>query len=441
MTGVGPTSRQLRNSPDVPAPGYRLLSLVVTPVLLVHLVVRALRDGGWRYARERLGFGPRRPDAEPPPRWIHAASVGEVLTVLPLLEATLDAEPDTTILITTNTPTGAAVLAHHALARVHHRYLPIDRPGATRRFVERERPRSGWIVETELWPWLYARCRAAGVPLAIVNARLSSRTQRHAGGPLGETYRRTLAGVDVLARTAEDATGYRALGAESARLRTIGNLKLAAAASRESLAAPIARPYVLAASTHEDEETQLAEAWLALPDRGLLVIAPRHPERGAGLARTLGSLARAADGTDARCARRALGELPGRRDRLYLADTLGELETWYAHARGVFVGGSLVARGGHNVLEPARLARPIVVGPHTGNFADVMASLRTARAVTEVDEATAATAFLARAASGDETLSKQGMRAREAVADSGGIVARYLEALGTPASGSGATTR
>lgn len=431
---------------------YRGLVRLLSPVLLVHLAVRSWRDGGARYCRERLGFGPGAARAAVTPSsadssgdpaimskglstsgqrasgrlWIHAASVGEVMTVLPLVRATLASDDRLSIVVTTNTPTGAAVLARHAPPGVHHRYLPIDFPGATQRFLSRERPAAGWIVETEVWPWLYARCHALNIPLTIINARLSTRTARHATGPLATTYRRALASVTVLARTPEDAAGYRALGAEPTRVRTVGELKLADAASDTAPPSPLLdRPYVLAASTHDNEEHRLADAWLASATDGLLVIAPRHAERGAALARQLPG-----------CARRSQGDSPPDDARLYLADTLGELDAWYAHARGVFVGGSLIERGGHNVLEPARRACPIVVGPHTTNFTEPVAMLKAANAIADVPDAEGVARFLARAMAEDGELVSQGLRAREAALAAGrDMVGAYLEELGTSPDG------
>ena len=451
-----------RGESRVPPLRYRAIVRLLAPLLTAHLLLRARRDGGARYARERLGLGEargvsrdrsserevpergaseRRPGTRP---WVHAASVGEVMTVLPLLRALLDHGADT-VLVTTNTPTGADVLARHGPEGARHRYLPIDWPGATRRFLERERPSSGWIVETEIWPWLYARCKASGVPLSIVNARLSVRTLRHVDGSLAPVYRRALAGIDVLARSEADAGGYRALGAEAARVRVVGDLKFAGGAVTDAAASTppsatrlVERPYVLAASTHADEERRLAAAWRATRADGLLVIVPRHPERGAALARELPDDAPPAGGRSdggrpgaepSRCARRSLGETPPADARLHLGDTLGELDAWYADAAGAFVGGSLVERGGHNVLEPARRGCPVVVGPHTENFADAVAALRSASAIETADGAEAVARFLSRALDGDEALSRQGERAREVSAGAADIVSRYLAVL------------
>ena len=443
---------------------YRLLSWLLSPPLHLHLALRASRDGGARYARERLGRYGRAETTEDAPRWVHAASVGEVVTVLPLVEAALAREDAAPFLVTTNTPTGAAVLARRAPSGVRHRYLPIDRPGPVRRFLARERPRSGWIVETEIWPWLYAACRAAGVPLTIVNARLSPRTSARGRSLLAPIWRDALADVRVLARSETDAAAWRELGARDVLVETVGELKLAGGAAGgadgagERLAdgtglagtdahgaragaatapdpraalppAPIRRRYALAASTHADEEERLARAWLERGVEGLLVIVPRHPERGAGLAHRLAAILRETTGDGRGVGRRALGDEPAADAPLHLADTLGELDAWYAHAAAAFVGGSLVARGGHNTLEPARRGCPIVVGPHTENFAEATARLRAADALVEVDDAGSAVDVLARALAGDITLVERGTRAREAVRDAGDVVSRYLERL------------
>lgn len=405
---------------------YRLLVRALTPLLLLHLVWRSHRDGQRTYLVERLGFGARRSGVDSAPIWIHAASVGEILTVLPLIEKLRQARPGLPILVTTNTPTGAAVLAAQNLTGVAHRYLPIDWPGAMTRFLDAERPRAGWIVETEIWPWLYALAQARGLPLTIINARLSPRTRARTDGVLAETYRRALSMVRVLARSDDDANAYRALGADNELIATIGELKFAqrAALAASLPSALVSRRYVLVASSHDNEEELLVRAWLARDADTLMVIAPRHPERAERILAALRSVS-----AQLHCRRRSLGENPADGDRLYLADTLGELDNWYAHAAAVFVGGSLAERGGHNMLEPARRACPIVVGPSTHNFTEAMQTLRAQNAISEVADADEAADFLARAAARDRVLVAQGQRAREAALAVGGMADRYLERL------------
>ena len=349
-----------------PAWLYRGLIRLLSPALLAYTLWRARKDGGKRYLTERLGFFKAHDSqASSAQHWIHAASVGEVLTVLPVLRSLH--EP---LLVTTMSPTGASVLLQQNLAHVRHVYLPLDFPGACQRFFQHANIKSGWIVETEIWPWLYARARAHKVPLTIINARLSDKTMAYADGILAKIYRRALSEVRVLARSHEDARRFETLGAMS--VTTVGNLKYAGSSTEHTdkpEEALIDRPYVLAASTHDDEEWQLANAWqqafVGQQSAPLLVMVPRHPERGYSIRKQLADMGM-------RCSLRSLRETVTVDTEIYIGDTLGEMQAWYTHAIACFVGGSLIARGGHNILEPARLGCPVVVGRHTFNFADIV---------------------------------------------------------------------
>jgi len=438
-----------------PAGRYRLLSIIARPVVWLWVAVVAASiargragdgvPGGWRAARifvaQRFGYlgqrdRPRSGDARPL-RWLHAASVGEVITVLPLLQA-LD-ERDQALLVTTATPTGAAALAARGPARVRHRFLPIDAPGAVTRFLDRERPASGWIVETELWPTLYAAAANRDLPLTILSARLSARTLRGAARWLRPVYATALDGVRVLARSEADAARFRTLGAVPALVSVPGDLKrawLPAASAIESDGArgaggpPAAlgeRRFALAASTHEGEELALAAAWHARPGDDLLVIVPRHPNRADAIERDLiagvGAL-----GDSARIARHARGETPGARERLLLGDTFGELERWYGSATCAFIGGSLVPRGGHNLLEAARHALPLCTGPHTDNFAETVEELLAADALQVLATPDAVTDWLLHRLRTDG-IDPSGRRARQVAVGDPGTVQRYLAAL------------
>ena len=398
--------------------------------------------GGWRrFARERLGHGPAGDlggDANgggaDAPTWLHCASVGEVMTALPLVRA-LDARAPGTLLVTTATPTGARTLADRAPAGVRHRYLPIDRPRAVARFLDAERPACAGIVETEIWPWLFALARARGVPITILSGRLSARTVEGAARALAPVYRRALDGVRVLARAEADAARFRGLAGDAARVETLGDLKDAGASDAPVPARPLPGPYALAASTHADEEARLARAWVdaagTVDGASLLVIAPRHPSRGDEVHAAL----RAATPPGTGVARRSLGGTPGPGDPLYLADTLGELDAWYAHASAAFVGGSLAARGGHNLMEPARRGAPIVTGPHASNFAEALGALRAADAIVVAADARTAVAALRAGLAGDGDAARRGGRALEvARGREAGVLERYLAAF--PADGS-----
>ena len=412
-----------RDAPEQMAPPlrYRFGIDLLTPLLLLWVAVIAWRQArprkdARRFMAQRLGYSC--PSVAQQPRWIHAASVGEVLTALPLIQAV----QHESLLVTTATVTGAAVLAQHA-PEVAHCYLPIDRPAAVARFLDSVKPASGWIVETEIWPWLFASARKRAVPLTIINARLSERTLKGAQRGLAPVYAQALTEVHILARSAADAERYRMLGGVNATPATVvGDLKLAAPVDTRSISAPIDRPYVLAASTHDDEETQLAAAWSGQASSLLLVIAPRHPERGAKLAVNLSPIAGHS------IHRRSLRESALATDRIYLADTLGELNHWYAHAHAVFVGGSLIPRGGHNLMEPARAARAIVTGMHTDNFTETVATLRAAGALQQVDSATEVVNWLISLT--QDQRHTMGARARTAAMADTDLLQRYLEALG-----------
>jgi 3-deoxy-D-manno-octulosonic-acid transferase len=332
--------------------------------------------------RERFGEGA----ARPPGRllWLHAASVGETLSVLPLVEALAARDPALRFLVTTGTVTSAALLAQRLpgalAARVAHRFVPLDVPRWVARFLDGWRPDAAIFVESELWPNLIAAAQARGIALALVNARMSDRSARWWGRAPGLARRVLGAFTLVLAQTEADAARLRALGAAGATCP--GNLKYAAAplpvdaAELARLSALLAgRPAWLAASTHPGEEAVVLEAQrrLAVAHPGLLaIIVPRHPERGAAVAALAGALP---------VARRAAGQDPGPGTAVLVADTLGELGLWYRLARVAFIGGSLVAHGGQNPLEPARLGCPIVTGPHTWNFAEILARLEAAGGV------------------------------------------------------------
>jgi 3-deoxy-D-manno-octulosonic-acid transferase len=338
---------------------------------------------------ERRGEGASRP----PGRllWLHAASVGETLSLLPLLDALAARAPDLSVLVTTGTATSAAILAQRLppalAARVQHRFAPLDVPRWVERFLSGWRPDAGALVESELWPNLVRAARRRGVPLALVNARLSERSARRWRRWAPGLARELLSGLSpVLAQTPADAARLGELGARLALC--LGNLKDAAAplpADPAELArlraAAAGRPVFLAASTHPGEEAIALDAHRRMAARlpGLLtVVAPRHPHRGPAVAAE-------AEARGSAVARRAAGETPGPGTAVYVADTLGELGLFYRLAGACLVGGSLVPRGGQNPLEPARLGCPILLGPHTANFAEPAARLLAAGGALRVE--------------------------------------------------------
>jgi len=371
------------------AGAYARATALLAPALGFHLRRRA-RRGKEIAARldERRGAGAARPAG--PLLWLHAASVGETISILPLLEALAARAPGLGFLLTTATVTGAETLTRRlpaALAgRVQHRFLPLDVPGWVARFLDGWRPDAGVLVESELWPNLIAGCGARGIPLALINARFTPRSaarwQRWAPG-FG---RRLAAGFRfATAQSEADAARLRSWG--FADVRTPGNLKDAAAplpadpAALQALRAAIGdRPVFLAASTRAGEEpivlAAAAQLRARLPDL-LTILVPRHPERGAAIA----ALATPP------LPRRAAGALPQPGDAVYLADTLGELGLFYRLAGVALIGGALVPLGGQNPREAARLGCPILIGPHHFNFQPVVAALLAAGGAVLVEDA------------------------------------------------------
>jgi len=320
--------------------------------------------------------------------WVHAASVGESLSVLPLLERLIAERSALGILVTTGTVTSARLMADRLPPGATHQYAPIDRPQWTRRFLDHWRPDLALWVESEFWPNLLTELDRRAIPAVLVNARISPRS--FDGWRRFPRLIRTLLGAfDLsLAQSTEDAARLDALGAEN--VRCSGNLKFAAppppanAAELERLRAAIGpRPVWLAASTHPGEEEIVLAAQRELAGRfpGLLsVIVPRHPTRGAriaGLGRERGFAV----------ALRSAGDPIEPATEVYVADGMGELGLFYRLARVAFLGGSLIPHGGQNLLEAAKLGCAVVHGPHMSNFRAVCAEMTAANATEEVADA------------------------------------------------------
>ena len=373
---------------------YSVLLYLLMPIVLLRLFWRGLAQRDyWRRIPERFGFVPRAPDGVAV--WVHAVSVGESLAALPLIRKLLEQHPGA-VLVTTTTPTGSERVRAALGERVLHTYAPYDLPGAVARFLGRVRPARVVVMETELWPNLFAALAQRGVPLVIANARLSPRS--FAGYRRVRKFARaTLAHcAAIAAQTEADAERFRAIGAEPARVRVLGNLKFdlempeslvrAGQALRQRWGA--ARPVWIAASTHEGEEDVVLRAHRILLKRfpdALLVLVPRHPQRFDGVARlveksALRSLRRSAL-PPAEAAAPPLGEL-----QVLLGDSMGELPMYLGAADVAFIGGSLVEVGGHNVLEPAALGLPVLFGPHMFNFEQARALLLERGAARQVDD-------------------------------------------------------
>jgi 3-deoxy-D-manno-octulosonic-acid transferase len=378
---------------------YRAATTVLGPLVTLYLL-RRLARGKEDRARfgERWGKASRaRPDG--PVVWVHAASIGEAVSMLALIDAIVAERPTLSVLVTTGTVTSARLLAARLPeGRAWHQYVPIDRPVCVRRFLDHWRPDLALWVESELWPNLITETAARDVPLLLINARMSARSfegwQRWPGiiAPV-------IGAFDLcLAQDAVQAERLRQLGAK--RALCVGNLKAAAGplpvseAELAKLAAQAAgRPLWLAASTHEGEEAMAAAAHRAVKQRWpdlLTLIVPRHPARANAVAATL-------SGQGLAVARRSLAApiLPA--TDIYLGDTLGELGLFYRLAGIAFIGGSLVPMGGHNPLEAALLDCAVLHGPDMSNCAGIardLAACGAALTVRDADELAAAVARL-----------------------------------------------
>ena len=370
---------------------YSLVLHLAFPVTLYHLIWRGMRQREYLQRwPERYAWLDGKLDLHGT-IWVHAVSVGEVLAARPLVDGLLAAHPDRPLLVTTITPTGSERVRALWGERVHHVYLPYDLPGMVGRFLDRARPALAVIVETEIWLNLYVACARRGIPLMMVNARLSQRSLR-GYLPVRALARLAMRAVtQVAAQSNADASRLERIGADPSRIVVTGNLKydltlpdgVQAQAVRWRRAWGETRPVWIAASTHPPEEDAVLEIHARLLDRhpdALLLWAPRHPER-------FQQVTDASAALGLRTGTRRADSLPGPETQVFVIDTLGELLRFFAAADVAFVGGSLCEIGGHNVLEPAALGVPSVVGPHTFNFAEVTRRLRDANALRQAPDA------------------------------------------------------
>ncbi len=401
---------------------YRLLLWVIFPVITVYTATVAWRYRCVRYFLQRFAYFHRSRRSASRPLWFHCASVGETNTALPLIHAWLEHHPNDSIIITSNTPTASRLIKKQAVDNIRHCYLPLDYPSGCRRFLTALRPRCALIMETELWFNLFNECRKMEIPIFLLNARLSEKTLTHRHW-LTSYYRKSLSGVaHIYTRTQTDAGAYRALGADPKKISIIGNLKYAAKYPQRQKPL-LTCDYILAASTHGDEELQIAEAWRKARMPQLLVIVPRHPERGKMILRRLRKAKHI--GLQLRS-----GPVNLHKDtKIYIVNTIGELPQWIAYAKLVFTGGSLVKVGGHNVLEPATLGVPQITGQFTQNFSAEVQALKENDGIEIVADQIALTQALKNYCSGPQRYRTMADNAIRHLRERRDILKRYLAVL------------
>ncbi|WP_434579564.1 lipid IV(A) 3-deoxy-D-manno-octulosonic acid transferase [Pseudomonas sp. Z5-35] len=372
---------------------YSALFYLGLPLVAIRLWLRARKAPAYALRiGERFAWG--LPAMRPGGIWVHAVSVGESIAAAPMIRALLQRYPQLPITVTCMTPTGSeriqALFADEP--RLQHCYLPYDLPCAAKRFLDQVRPKLAVIMETELWPNHIHQCARRGIPVALANARLSERSARgYARFP--KLTRPMLVEMSLFAvQTEAEAERFRQLGARTDTVEVTGSIKfdltidpqlLESASTLRQQWQAVDRPVWIAASTHEGEDEVVLDAHRRLlasyPD-ALLILVPRHPER-------FDSVVQLCECEGFATVRRSSAQPVTAQTSVLLGDTMGELLFLYALADSAFVGGSLVPNGGHNLLEPAALAKPVLSGPHLFNFLEIAAQLRTAGALQEVDDA------------------------------------------------------
>lgn len=375
---------------------YTFIFIIALPIIFYRLWVKDKKVPGYRVRwPERFGIYPAA-DPGDPLVWVHAVSVGEVVAATPLIKRMLHCQR-IRLMVTTMTPTGSTRVISTFGDQVMHVYAPYDLPWTVAAFLRRSRPSLAIIMETELWPNMLHECAKQKLPVILANARMS---ERSAKGYLRcpKTTQALLNCLDfVAAQNQSDAERFLRMGLHKEKLSLTGNIKFDLQLSDEQIEQSRklkaeyghTRPIFVAASTHEGEDEIILEAFKNLLNthpETLLVLVPRHPERFDSVAQLCES--------QFQCVRRSTRETPTNQTQVIIGDTMGEVMLFYGAASIAFVGGSLIERGGHNMIEPACWGVPILCGPHTFNFADVSRRLLACRGMHTVANATELTEAL-----------------------------------------------
>lgn len=409
---------------------YSFLFYLALPFVFARVFWRSRRLPAYRARlKERLGYYPFKLDRC---LWVHAVSVGETIAALPMIKALQARYPHLPMLVTTMTPTGAARVQLALGDSAKHAYLPYDLPDAVARFIRTMNPVACIIMETELWPNMIAACDKRNIPVCLVNARLSEKSAR-GYQRVGMLTREMLQKLTLIAANGQpDAERFIQLGMPQDKIIVTGNVKFDLMISQQLLDDAVSLRQALggdrfiwiAASTHEGEEEMILAAHKQLraknPD-ALLILVPRHPDRFDAVAKLCEQ--------QFTTQRRSQSSSVSKETAVYLGDTMGELLLMYAVADVAFVAGSLVPRGGHNMLEPAALNKPIITGPHIFNFAEIGELFYSANAMLKVSDANELAKQLLYLMSHPEACLEMGERARQVMDANRGALAKQLALL------------
>lgn len=368
---------------------YNTLIRVLYPIAIKRYIKKRQENGKEDLKRfnERMGKPAlKRPNGKL--IWFHGASVGESISMLPLINKLLELHPEAHVMVTTGTTTSADIMAKRLPERAFHQYIPIDNPVFAARFIKHWQPSLVLWFESDFWPGMLSAIKKRGIPLLLINGRISNKSFKR--WQQFDFISKELLNCFTfcLGQSEEDAYRLRMLGAKETAC--LGNLKYA------GLPIPIdseklsilkrqigSRPVWLVSSTHHDEEAKIArfipEIQLAIPDL-LTIIAPRHPQRGQEVCSAVKEI------SGLNCSLRSADEPITKKNDVYIADTIGEMGLWYSLCPLVFIGGSLIPHGGQNFIEPSRMRDAVIVGPHMHNFTDAMNRAKKADAIIQVND-------------------------------------------------------
>ncbi|HLB57324.1 MAG TPA: lipid IV(A) 3-deoxy-D-manno-octulosonic acid transferase, partial [Gammaproteobacteria bacterium] len=410
---------------------YNLFCYILVPFVLVRLLWQSRKVPGYRHrVRERFGYFDC-PEIYQNGIWVHAVSVGETLVAVPLIRAIQARHPNVPITLTNMTPTGAERAKALLGDTIFHVYVPYDLPNVVQRFLKKVKPRLLILIETELWPNMLHYCHATKIKILLANARLSERSAKRYAR-ISRIVRIMLRQLDAIAaQTEDDAKRFEHLGISSNKIHVTGSIKFdmqIPASALEStdilrMQLGINKKIWVAASTHPGEEKSILEAFLRVRERFtdcLLILVPRHPERASDIAKLCRAQALPV-------ALRSKNEFTDQ--AVLLVDTMGELMSFYSIAHVVFVGGSLVSTGGHNLLEPALFSLPIISGPHLFNFAQAALLLEKAEALTIINNEKELACEVIKFLENEELSEEYGQRACQVVAENRGALDRHIKII------------